>query len=147
MTGISPAIMTKKSKIFIKAKLTVSKSCLLGFLSFMIFASYGMLISKSQNIFQSECSSCHFFLLFYNPFMILFHILSPVFDHELMLDNLLITGSVWNVGYQSPKNNFDGHSSENGNQGVLAVCHVCRSREMHMLHSTALLADGRERPT
>ena len=31
------AFFTKKSKIFIKAKLTVSKSCLLGLLGFMIF--------------------------------------------------------------------------------------------------------------
>ena len=31
------AILTNESKIFIKAKLTVSKSCLLGLLSFMIF--------------------------------------------------------------------------------------------------------------
>ena len=35
--ALKTAILTKKSKIFIKAKLTVSKSCLLGLLSFMIF--------------------------------------------------------------------------------------------------------------
>ena len=34
------------------------------------------------------------FLFFHNPFMILFHILSPVLDHELMLDDFLITSSV-----------------------------------------------------
>ena len=34
---LKTAILTKKSKIFIKAKLTVSKSCLLGHLGFMIF--------------------------------------------------------------------------------------------------------------
>ena len=35
--ALKTAILTKKSKIFIKAKLTVSKSCLLGLLCFMIF--------------------------------------------------------------------------------------------------------------
>ena len=35
--ALKMAILTKKSKIFIKAKLTVSKSCLLGHLGFMIF--------------------------------------------------------------------------------------------------------------
>ena len=34
--ALKTAILTKKSKIFIKAKLTVSKSCLLGLLCFMI---------------------------------------------------------------------------------------------------------------
>ena len=34
--ALKTAILTKKSKIFIKAKLTVSKSCLLGHLGFMI---------------------------------------------------------------------------------------------------------------
>ena len=34
------AILTKKSKIFIKAKLTVSKSCLLGPVCFMIFCIF-----------------------------------------------------------------------------------------------------------
>ena len=35
--ALKRAILTKKSKIFIKAKLTVSKSCLLGLLGFLIF--------------------------------------------------------------------------------------------------------------
>ena len=35
--ALKTAILTKKSKIFIKAKLTVSKSFLLGHLGFMIF--------------------------------------------------------------------------------------------------------------
>ena len=34
------------------------------------------------------------FLVFHNLFMILYHILSPVLDPELMLDNFLITSSV-----------------------------------------------------
>ena len=34
------------------------------------------------------------FLVFHNPFMMLFHILMFVSDHELMLDNFLITSSV-----------------------------------------------------
>ena len=33
-------------------------------------------------------------MVFPNPLMILFHILIPVLDHELMLDNFLITSSV-----------------------------------------------------
>ena len=36
--ALKTAILTKKSKIFIKAKLTVSKSCLLGLLGFLIFS-------------------------------------------------------------------------------------------------------------
>ena len=35
--ALKTAILANESKIFIKAKLTVSKSCLLGLLSFMIF--------------------------------------------------------------------------------------------------------------
>ena len=35
--ALKTAILTKKSKIFIKAKLTVSKSFLMGLLGFMIF--------------------------------------------------------------------------------------------------------------
>ena len=35
--ALKTAILTNESKIFIKANLTVSKSCLLGLLSFMIF--------------------------------------------------------------------------------------------------------------
>ena len=35
--ALKTAILTKKSKIFIKAKLTVSKSCLLELFGFMIF--------------------------------------------------------------------------------------------------------------
>ena len=34
------------------------------------------------------------FLVLHNPFMMLFHILMSVLDHELMLDNFLITSSV-----------------------------------------------------
>ena len=34
------------------------------------------------------------FLAFHNPFMMIFHILMSVSDHELMLDNFLITSSV-----------------------------------------------------
>ena len=52
-----------------------------------------MFLSELQNIFQSECSSCHF-LAFYNPFMMLFHILRYVLDHELILDSFLIPSSV-----------------------------------------------------
>ena len=38
--ALKTAILTKKSKIFIKAKLTVSKSCLLGLLGFIIFLHF-----------------------------------------------------------------------------------------------------------
>ena len=34
------------------------------------------------------------FLAFHNTFMMLFHILMSVLDHELMLDNFLITSRV-----------------------------------------------------
>ena len=34
------------------------------------------------------------FLVFHNPFMMLFHILMSVSDHELMLDNFLLRSSV-----------------------------------------------------
>ena len=34
------------------------------------------------------------FLVFHNPLLMLFHILSPVSDHELMLDNFLLRSSV-----------------------------------------------------
>ena len=34
------------------------------------------------------------FLVFHNSFMMLFHILSPVLEHDLMLDNFLITSSL-----------------------------------------------------
>ena len=48
------AFLTKKSKIFIKAKLTVSKSCLQGHLNFMIFSntfqvSWGRVYRKSKS--------------------------------------------------------------------------------------------------
>ena len=37
------------------------------------------------------------FLVFHNPFMMLFYILMSVSDHELMLDNFLLRSSVyWN---------------------------------------------------
>ena len=36
-----------------------------------------------------------FFLVFYNPFMILFHILRSSLDHESMLDNFLIQSGVF----------------------------------------------------
>ena len=41
------------------------------------------------------------FLVFHNPFMMLFHILMSVLDHELMLDNFLITSSVVYLIYNS----------------------------------------------
>ena len=37
------------------------------------------------------------FLAFHNPFMMLFHILMSISDHELMLDNFLITSSVFSL--------------------------------------------------
>ena len=37
------------------------------------------------------------FLVFHNPFMMLFHILMSVSDHELMLDNFLLRSSVKTV--------------------------------------------------
>ena len=42
------------------------------------------------------------FLVFHNPFMMLFHILMSVSDHELMLDNFLLTSSVIRQLSRSP---------------------------------------------
>ena len=82
----------KKSKFFIKTKLTVSKSCLLGVLCFMIFCILmGVLIQITKYL------SIWVFKL---PFLgvltshFISHILIPILKHELMLDNFLITSSV-----------------------------------------------------
>ena len=91
--ALKRVILTKRSKNFIKAKLTVSKSCLLGLLCFMIFCILRDGLILITKYISSESSSCHFLLL-HNPFMISYHILSPVLDHELMLDNFLIASSV-----------------------------------------------------
>ena len=40
------------------------------------------------------------FLVFHNPFMMLFHILMSVSDHELMLDYFLLRSSVWSFVYR-----------------------------------------------
>ena len=37
------------------------------------------------------------FLVFHNPFMMLFHILMSISDHELMLDNFLLRSSVYSI--------------------------------------------------
>ena len=41
------------------------------------------------------------FFDFHNPFMMIFHILMSISDHELMLDNFLITSSVVYHGYKA----------------------------------------------
>ena len=88
------AILSKKSKNFIKAKLTVSKSWQLGLICFMIFLHF-----KEQSSFIPKISfnlsvQVAIFLVFHNPFMMLFHILMSISDHELILDNFFITRSV-----------------------------------------------------
>ena len=88
------AILNKESKNFIKAKLTVSKSCVLGFLysiTFCILRYAPILFKKYLSIWVVKLP---FFWVFYNPFMMLFHILRSVLDHELQLDNFLIPSSV-----------------------------------------------------
>ena len=53
------------------------------------------------------------FLVFHDPFMMLFHILMSVSDHELMLDNFLLRSSVLEevLCFISifPKADFSGH--------------------------------------
>ena len=83
--------MTKESKIFIRAKLTVSKSCL--YLDHKI--SFNLSVEVA------------IFLAFHNPFMMLFHILMSVLDHELMLDNFLITSSVCSYSQVVFENQID----------------------------------------
>ena len=73
------AVLTKKSKIFIKAKLTVSKSYLLGFVSLMY---------KSQNILGIELYIDHFFLAFHNLLMILVQMEVDSKYHLLMVDSI-----------------------------------------------------------
>ena len=51
--ALKTAILANESKIFIKAKLTVSKSCILGLLCFVIFCNIGdglILITKYLSI-------------------------------------------------------------------------------------------------
>ena len=42
------------------------------------------------------------FLVFHNPFMMLFHILMSVSDHELMLDNFLLRSNVISLPHIEP---------------------------------------------
>ena len=64
-------ILTKESKNFIKAKLTVSKSCLLGLLGFMIFRILrGDLIEITKYICTLSVT-LNIFLPLHNLFMIL----------------------------------------------------------------------------
>ena len=85
--------MTKESKIFIKAKLTVSKSCPLGHLGFMIFLHFKGCSYLNHKI-SFNLSVQVAILVLHNPVTMLFHILMSISDHELMLDNFLITSSV-----------------------------------------------------
>ena len=53
---------------------------------------------KILKIFQrpwEQVTPMDFPMVFHDPFMMLFHILTSVLDHKLMLENFLITSSVW----------------------------------------------------
>ena len=92
--ALKTAILNNESKIFIKAKLTVSESCLLGLLSFMIFLHFKGCSYLNRKISFNLSVEVAIFLVFHNPFMMLFHILMSVSDHELMLDYFLLRSSV-----------------------------------------------------
>ena len=61
------------------------------FYDFLQFKGCSYLNHKISFILSVQAA---IFLVFHNPFMMLFYILSPILDHELMLDNFLITSSV-----------------------------------------------------
>ena len=52
------------------------------------------------------------FWVFYKQFIMLFHILRSVYDHELMLDNFLITSSVNNSTYKVLSNPYPRNKNE-----------------------------------
>ena len=82
---------TKESKILMKAKLTVSKSCLLlGFMIFCILRDAHINHKISFNLSVQVA----ILLVFDNQSIMLFHIFISVLDHELILDNFLIKNSV-----------------------------------------------------
>ena len=72
------------------------------FYDFLHFKGWSYLNCK---ISFNLCVQIAIFLVFHSPFMILFHILSPVLDHELMLDDFLITSSVIHL-YVFTENQF-----------------------------------------
>ena len=86
--ALKRAILTKKSKIFIKAKLTVSKSCLLGHLGFMIFcilrgdilqiAFEKMKLFKMHRIIKLTCPSRQLFIKITFAFMKIFDFLVKI---------------------------------------------------------------------
>ena len=59
--ALKMAILTKKSKIFIKAKLTVLKSCLLGPTCFMIFCILGDAHLQKLNFLRGLSTELIFF--------------------------------------------------------------------------------------
>ena len=91
---LKTAILTKESKIFIKAKLTISKSCHLGLLGFYDFLHFKGRSYLNHKISFNLSVKVAIFLVFHNLFMILFHILMSVLEHKFMLDDFLITSSV-----------------------------------------------------
>ena len=101
---LKTAVLTKESKIFIKAKLKVSKSCLLGFVDFMIFLHFKVCSYLNHKISFNLSVEVALFLVFHIPFMILFHILISVSGHESMLDNFLLTSSVSEETQKTLKN-------------------------------------------
>ena len=91
--ALKTAILTKKSKIFIKATLKVSKSYLLELLGFMIFCILRDAHINHKISFNLSVQVA-ILLVFDNQSIMLFHIFISVLDHELILDNFLIKNSV-----------------------------------------------------
>ena len=91
--ALKTAILTKKSKIFIKAKLTVSKSCLLGLLRFMILFVLVDAILQKGGYFKNWSGNFLFYFknhlvtlqsfIFQWSFVSTFFVLIPTFFHTV----------------------------------------------------------------
>ena len=80
------AILTKKLKNLIKAKLTVSKSCLLGVFGFLIFCILRGDLLKITKYLCNLSVTMTIFLTFHNRFMMLVHMEVHSKYHLLMMD-------------------------------------------------------------
>ena len=98
------AFWIKESKDFIQAKSTVSKSCHLGILWFKAFLHFKGCSYLNHKISFNLSVCVTIFFVFHNPYMMLFHILKCVLDHDWKLDNFLIPSSVsWTLQKRQKK--------------------------------------------
>ena len=95
--------------------MTVSKSS--QFYDFLHFKGCSYLNRKISFNLSVEVA---IFLVFHNPFMMLFHILMSVSDHELMLDNFLLTASVRQLGLKGLESCLEIFSKCTANLSILA---------------------------